>query len=151
MYLPNRGDIVLLLLFLPLLKLPLIDQHLLEYCFYSLYFFSLEISQFFDQSLSIDGKNLVEDDPSALSLKINAHTTRIGAGSSGHRSNNDCRDGVVHLIRRYDSAGTCFPDFMTFSRIEGDENYIVLPYAHLNPIPTRMFPNLLVPRVHLIL
>jgi len=81
----------------------------------------IDFSQHSDQSSFIHRSYPVEHDLSLFALKGSTHPRWISPACRCHRSDDDCPDMPVHLIRGDYETGPCLFDFMSESGIKIDQ------------------------------
>lgn len=74
---------------------------------------SVQASQTFDETASIDRADLVENDSPGLSAEGNSHSRRGVETSGCHGGHDDRTQDTIGFVRRDDNARPRFPDFVT--------------------------------------
>jgi len=77
------------------------------------------------QALPIDSAELVQNDLTLFPLKAHLYPGGIRTDDSGHRSDHDRPQMLVHLVRRDHQAGAGFWDFNALCRIQGNHPHFV--------------------------
>src|SRR5216684_4773987 len=84
----------------------------------------VDLAQPFHQPCLVHGADLIEDDLALLALEGKWNAGGVIATLGGHGRHDHGADMSVHLVRRDDHARAGLADFVTMSRVEGDEENI---------------------------
>lgn len=102
----------------------LFREHLLQACKNCFHRCRMESSETLEETLAIDGPELVQRHKSGALLETARNTPRVGVSAGCHRGNDGRSQVLIQFIGRDDHARPGFMDFTAKRWIETDQMYL---------------------------